>query len=89
MEYCSIDMIKTGQKIRELRIKKAITAENLAEMMGITSQAVFRWQNGKALPSLDNMLLLASIFEVMVEDIVVFNEPKKEITKQHDYEIEL
>lgn len=89
MEYYSINMEKTGQKIRELRIQKAITAEHLAEIMGITSQAVFRWQNGKAMPSLDNMLLLASIFDVKVEDIVVRNEPKKETAQQHDYELEL
>ena len=41
-----------GLKIRELRKKRGITQERLAEYLNISSQAVSKWENGTALPDI-------------------------------------
>ncbi len=40
------DTMTIGQKIRELRIKNHMTQEKLAECLGISTQAVFKWETG-------------------------------------------
>ena len=39
--------------------------------MGISCQAIYRWQRGDALPSIDNLVILADLFGVQIDDIIV------------------
>lgn len=68
----TIDMVKTGQNIIELRKKSGLTVKDLQEMFGFTTpQAIYKWQQGSALPTIDNLVVLAAIFQVSVDDILV------------------
>jgi len=69
----SVNMEATGDRISELRRLHELTVEKLAEYVGTSLQAVYKWQAGKTLPTLDNILILCDIFQVHVEDIVVRN----------------
>ena len=70
-----IDMTKTGEKIKELRLRFHYTVNEVQTMLGLTSpEAIYKWEKGKYLPSIDNFLALGSLFGVPVEEIIVTNE---------------
>lgn len=67
-----IDMVKTGQKISFLRIKAGLSVKDLQRVFGFaTPQAIYKWQRGDCLPTLDNLVVLSSIFGVFIDDIIV------------------
>lgn len=70
----TIDMVKTGQNIIELRKQKGFSVKELQEVFGFTTpQAIYKWQQGSALPTIDNLVVLAAIFQVAVDDILVID----------------
>lgn len=71
----TINMIKTGEKITELRKKSGLSVRQLQEIFGFaTPQAIYKWQQGVTLPAIDNLVVLATLFNVRVEDILVTDE---------------
>ncbi len=71
----TINMIKTGEKITELRKKSGLSVRQLQEIFGFaTPQAIYKWQKGVTLPTIDNLVVLATLFNVRVEDILVTDE---------------
>ncbi len=58
--------MKTGEKIAKLRKDKNISQEALADMLGLSRQSVSKWENGSALPTMENLSRLAKIFDVPV-----------------------
>lgn len=74
MNIPTIDLIKTGQNITRLRLEKGISVRDLQEIFGFTTpQAIYKWQHGDALPTVDNLVVLAQIYQVKVDDILVIN----------------
>ena len=70
----TIDMVATGQNIAHLRKVNGLSVKDLQEVFGFTTpQAIYKWQHGAALPTLDNLLVLAAVFQVHMEDILVVN----------------
>lgn len=69
--YRPIDMQATGRKIKDLRLAKNITVEQLSTWFSISPQAICKWQRGDALPTIDNLMVLCDILEVRVEDLIV------------------
>lgn len=68
----TIDMVKTGQNIIRLRKAKGLTVKDLQTVFGFeTPQAIYKWQHGTALPSVDNLVILAALLEVPVDEILV------------------
>ena len=67
-----VDMIKTGENIKKLRKKAGLSVKELQNILGFgTPQAIYKWQYGTALPTIDNMIILAVLFGVSLDDIVV------------------
>jgi len=75
--------MKIGNKIQELRKKRGITQEQLANAIGISFQAVSKWENNIALPDITLMPLLANFFGVSMDELFDFSleEMKNEIKK--------
>ncbi|MCD8118775.1 MAG: helix-turn-helix domain-containing protein [Lachnospiraceae bacterium] len=70
--YPIIDMAGTGQNIRNLRIRAGLSVKDLQDIFGFsTPQALYKWQHGAALPTVDNLVVLAAVFGVKVDDILV------------------
>lgn len=67
----TIDMIATGQNIHDMRVKAGMTIKDVQDACGITSTSVCNWQKGKSVPTIDNLVILASIWNVMIDDIIV------------------
>ena len=75
MRHPVIDVAATGRNLKILYAKKGYTASDIKKQLGIgSSQAVYKWFAGSSLPSIDNLLILAILLEVSVEDILIINE---------------
>ena len=67
-----IDMVKTGQNIERLRKQAGLSVRDLQEIFGFaTPQAIYKWQQGAALPAIDNLVVLAAVLQVRLDDILV------------------
>ncbi|QTE70054.1 helix-turn-helix transcriptional regulator [Clostridiales bacterium FE2011] len=74
-----VDLNKTGQNICILRKRSGVSVRKLQELLGFaTPQAIYKWQHGISLPTVDNLVALASILDVSVEEILAVDYPKGE-----------
>jgi transcriptional regulator with XRE-family HTH domain len=68
----SIDMAATGDNIIRLRRRNGLTVQDLQNVFGFsTPQAIYKWQRGVAMPTLDNLVVLASVFGTTMDAIVI------------------
>jgi len=71
----TVNMELTGKNIARLRGNAGISVLDLSELMGFTGpQAVYKWQHGQTLPSVDNLVILSQIFHTSIDSILVLNE---------------
>ena len=67
------------EKLRTYRKEKNISQEQLAEKIGVTRQAVSRWETGKSLPDIHTLHKISKILDISIEDFVDdYSYPKKE-----------
>ena len=67
-----IDLSATGKNIEELRKNAGYSVKDLQNIFGFaTPQAIYKWQHGTALPTVDNLVLLSAIFHVSINEILV------------------
>ena len=64
------DMVKIGKRIAELRKGKNITQMELADLMGISFQAVSNWERGNSMPDISKLPELSEIFGVSIDEII-------------------
>ena len=75
-----IDMIGTGQNIARLRKQAGLSVRDLQDVFGFaTPQAIYKWQQGVALPTIDNLVVLAAVLQVRLDDILVITDPAAQI----------
>ena len=71
----TIDMVRTGQNINRLRRLAGVSVRDLQDVFGFaTPQAIYKWQQGAALPTIDNLVVLATVLGVKIDDILVMND---------------
>ena len=63
-------MEKTKNKIRELRISKKLTQQELADELHVTKQAISKWEKGKSVPDITSVELLSSFFGVSADYLI-------------------
>ena len=67
-----IDLKATGQNIKRIRQASGVSVRDLQMILGFTTpQAIYKWQNGDSLPSIDNLVILAAVLGVTVDEILV------------------
>ena len=72
-----IDLAATGENIIRLRKARGLTVRDLQSWFGFEEpQAIYKWQQGKSLPSVDNLYALGALLEVPIEDILVPCRPQ-------------
>ena len=75
MAIPTIDMVRTGQNINRLRKLAGVSVKDLQDVFGFaTPQAIYKWQHGTALPTIDNLVVLAAVLGVRIDDILVMTE---------------
>ncbi|MCI8410453.1 MAG: helix-turn-helix transcriptional regulator [Lachnospiraceae bacterium] len=72
-----INMTATGKNIENLRKQRALSVKDLQGIFDFsTPNAIYKWQRGIAMPTIDNLVVLATIFQVQVDDILVLDESR-------------
>jgi transcriptional regulator with XRE-family HTH domain len=67
-----INTTATGQNINQLRIAAGLTVKDMQQVFGFgTPQAIYKWIHGTTLPTIDNLVVLAVILGVTIDDIIV------------------
>lgn len=72
MNYPVLDIKATGERINQLRKDNNLRVTDVAEYMGFEStQAVYKWQRGESLPTVDNLYALSRLLHTSVDDILI------------------
>ena len=67
-----INTVATGQNINRLRAEAGLTVRDIQMIFGFTTpQAIYKWIHGTALPTIDNLVILADVLGVTMDEIVV------------------
>ena len=69
--------IMLGEKIKELRKRDRRTQDDLATALGITSQAVSRWEANKAYPDMEMIPAIANYFHVSIDELFGYNNDRE------------
>ena len=71
----SINMIETGKRINQLRMSAGLSVREIQTLFGFaTPQAIYKWEKGTSLPTIDNLVALAAILSVSLDEIVVTDQ---------------
>ncbi len=77
-----IDLIATGQNIMRLRKERGLSVRDLQAYFGFEQpQAIYKWQQGQSLPTVDNLYALSILLEVTVDEILVGSIPRQQKNK--------
>lgn len=72
MSYPVIDLIATGRNIEALRKQRGLSVRDLQDVLGFaTPQAIYKWQHGTSLPTVDNLVVLSAVLRVPIDKILV------------------
>ena len=67
-----IDPVATGANIAQLRKERGLTVRDLQDFFGFEEpRAIYKWQRGQCLPSVDNLYALGAILDVSLDEILV------------------
>ena len=70
----TINLALTGARITAMREAAGLSVKDLQKIFGFNSpQAIYKWQRGVSLPSVDNLVILAKVLNVRMDDIIVLN----------------
>lgn len=87
-EFPVIDPVATGKNILSLRKEKGLTVRDLQTYFGFEEpQAIYRWQYGKTLPSVDNLYALSVVLGVPMEEILVRTNHRPQIIIERQQEL--
>lgn len=74
MDMPSINLTLTGANIAAMREAAGLSVKDLQKIFGFNSpQAIYKWQSGVSLPSVDNLVILAKVLNVRMDDIIVLD----------------
>ena len=72
-----IDPIATGENIVRLRSERGLSVRDLQEYFGFEEpRAIYKWQRGQTLPSVDNLFALGALLQVSLDEILVPAKPQ-------------
>ncbi len=73
--------LNIGTKIRELRRRDGRTQDNLAEALGVTAQAVSRWESGGSYPDMEMIPAIANYFHISIDELFGYHDEREEKIK--------
>ena len=74
--------IKIANKLVELRKKNGLSQEELADKLGLSRQAVSKWERAESSPDTDNLICLAKLYNVSLDDLLNTDETIEEISRE-------
>lgn len=76
-----------GDRLKQYRINEGLSQEQLAEKIGVSRQAITKWETKRGLPDVENMIILAELFKLTLDELVL-EEVKKQEEKPTVFESE-
>ncbi len=78
--------IEIANRLVNLRKEKGFSQEQLAEKIGVSRQAVSKWERSEASPDTDNLIMLARLYEVSLDELLRTEDeiPQPEETEQYE-----
>ena len=85
--FPTINLEATGRHIAQLRKEKGLSVRDLQNYFGFEApQAIYKWQSGATLPSVDNLLALSALLEVPMDSILVTTLTNIKLPDDHEPE---
>lgn len=77
-----IDPTATGKNIMRLRLERGLTVHDVQMFFGFEEpQAIYKWQSGKSLPTVDNLYALSALLNVRMDEILIVTKPKLNVVE--------
>ncbi|KWU68083.1 transcriptional regulator [Bacillus mycoides] len=73
-----------GQQLKKFRESQNLSQEDVAKKIGVTRQAVYKWENDKSYPDIDNLIILSEFYNVTLDDLIKGNASFKKKIKIDD-----
>lgn len=73
--------IEIANRLVQLRKSKGLSQEALAEKLGISRQAVSKWERAEASPDTDNLIMLAKLYQVSLDDLLFSEEENEDVAQ--------
>lgn len=70
-------MSQFSRQLKTIRLAKNLSQDALAEQLFISRQSISKWENGDATPDLENLIKLAEIFDISLDELVLGKKPEK------------
>lgn len=67
--------MNVSERIQHLRKSKGISQEELADQVGVSRQAVSKWESGQSTPDIEKIMMMSDLFEVTTDYILKGKEP--------------
>lgn len=65
-------MMATGQNITNLMNQAGMTVRDIQNVFGFSNpQSIYKWRRGQSVPTIDNLIVLAAVLGVRIDDIIV------------------
>lgn len=77
-------MTDISKKLKELRTAHGLSQEKLAEHIAVSRQAVSKWENGEAMPDIENMIALAKLYNISLDELVGLTKSSAEPAPGND-----
>lgn len=85
--FPTINLEATGKHIAQLRKERGLSVKDMQNYFGFDApQAIYKWQNGTALPTVDNLLALSVLLEVSIDSILVTTPSNITLLTDHEPE---
>lgn len=62
--------MKIGDKLKEARLKKNMTQEEVAEKIFVSRQSISNWENNKTYPDIGNVIALSNLYEISLDELL-------------------
>lgn len=71
-----------GDRLKQIRANQGLSQEQLAEKIGVSRQAITKWETNRGLPDVENMIILAEIFKVTLDELILQRKNEQEIQEK-------
>ncbi|WP_308126675.1 helix-turn-helix domain-containing protein [Priestia aryabhattai] len=62
--------MELGEQLQRLREEKNLSREELAQVMNVSRQAVYKWENNKGYPDIENLIKLSDLYNVTIDELI-------------------
>ena len=81
--------IEIANRLQKLRKEKGYSQEQLADMLKISRQAVSKWERAEVSPDTDNLICLARLYGISLDELLFTNEKTEDIISEKSSEKQL